>query len=414
MLQVVGINDYRKLVTRRGGKCIALDQSTTVTLPPIDLAGSSHSLVQSPDDIKFLEYQLGDTIRGVPELVFETSGTDLYIYGLPALEGLVCSPLMRTGKFVDRVNKLSSTSETPPPFAVPAGMAAPLLMGPFETFNYSHWLLEGLPKIKLYQRATGYLPQSIIIAGAAVEFHRQSLEYVAPGIGLIEVFDVPSRIGRIAYTTSTARSVTEIHPSVFQFYRDIVSARFAGFTPDRRRIIISRAGASHRRMLNETALADALAPFGFSLVSFDKMPFAEQIEQMWNAEVVVGTYGAGLTNLVFASNCRLVAEALSSGFRDASTYAHICRHKGIRYLVSSGRPVQQPITRGERDPEGWPGHQSFELDIKPFVDALTEEMSLLGLAERPGAGIDITPPQPTAQSQSTLGRLLSPGRSPGW
>ena len=113
----------------------------------------------------------------------------------------------------------------------------------------------------------------------------------------------------------------------------------------------------------------ALAKLGFVVLDPGAHPFEAQAAMFWRAEAVVGAHGAGLANLAFAPNCRFAFELLSSGFRDGSVYAHICRHRGIAYGAASGEPVEKEVA-GPRDPEGWPGHRSFRVDIEALLREL--------------------------------------------
>jgi hypothetical protein len=111
------------------------------------------------------------------------------------------------------------------------------------------------------------------------------------------------------------------------------------------------------------------------------MSFVEQVAAFQHAEIVVSPHGAGLANLVFARRCALVVEILSSGFRDASAFAHVCRHKGVPYLAASGAPIER--RKGVKGPETWPGHASFTLDVPGFVAGLVSTMRDLSLSDQP-------------------------------
>lgn len=68
------------------------------------------------------------------------------------------------------------------------------------------------------------------------------------------------------------------------------------------KLLLSRRRAKERRLLNENEILATLKPFGFRLVVLEDFPLTEQIKLFSNATHVVGVHGAGLTNLLFASD----------------------------------------------------------------------------------------------------------------
>ena len=76
--------------------------------------------------------------------------------------------------------------------------------------------------------------------------------------------------------------------------------------PSRRseRICIVRRG--RRRLLNQDLLLDRLRRHGFYPVVLEELSFGEQIRIFHDAEAIVATHGAGLTNLLFATGALVV------------------------------------------------------------------------------------------------------------
>lgn len=86
---------------------------------------------------------------------------------------------------------------------------------------------------------------------------------------------------------------------------------FGDADPDRR-IFISRANASKRRMINEEGVANFLETLGFEHVALEEKSLLNQIELFAEASVVVGQHGAGLTNLLYVPSGASVVEVFSS------------------------------------------------------------------------------------------------------
>ena len=176
-------------------------------------------------------------------------------------------------------------------------------------------------------------------AAQALPFHAESVAYVSASTRLQRIELTPVTVHNLSFTTSLARSVAELNPEIIRFYDAVLREKFGGQKPARTRLYVSRANARYRRVENEPELIEELAKLHFTAVDPGAHTFDAQVAMFWNADVVVGAHGAGLTNLVFAPNCRFAFELLSSGFRDRSTYAHICRHRKIAYGATSWEPV---------------------------------------------------------------------------
>ena len=72
-----------------------------------------------------------------------------------------------------------------------------------------------------------------------------------------------------------------------------------------RRLFISRPKNIRRTIRvidNEAELAEALAAHGFEKVYLEDISFAEQISLFYDAEMVVGAHGAGLSNMIFSDS----------------------------------------------------------------------------------------------------------------
>jgi hypothetical protein len=71
--------------------------------------------------------------------------------------------------------------------------------------------------------------------------------------------------------------------------------------PAGRRIYISRRHAAKRRLLNEEAVLALLANYGFETVATEELSLRDQAALFAQAEALVSTHGAGLTNMLFSA-----------------------------------------------------------------------------------------------------------------
>lgn len=106
-----------------------------------------------------------------------------------------------------------------------------------------------------------------------------------------------------------------------------------------RKIFVSRADASQRRLLNEAEVIDYLvSEHAFKVVVPGSLSIAEQIEYFSNASAIVGPHGMGMNNVAFARAPRLVMELFQPNWiREA--YLRQAQIKGSAYAAYIGKTV---------------------------------------------------------------------------
>lgn len=135
-----------------------------------------------------------------------------------------------------------------------------------------------------------------------------------------------------------------------------------------RKLYVGRHGGPHtRRLLNEVALLDLLAPHGFESVRPEDHSVAEQARMFAEAEVIVGVHGAALSNLVFCSPGARVLGLLPADFVDPVFWAITTELRDVefRYLLGVG-PGPVP---GERM---WGVTSDFAVDLGDALRLLAE------------------------------------------
>ena len=190
------------------------------------------------------------------------------------------------------------------PVAV-AGTVLTLLAGGGAAMgNYYHWLIDSLPRLYLVREA-GLLAEIdyFLVYDKDCPFVRESL--LALGIRPEQLLDVRThrhlRATRLL-ATSPVRGGGRHSPFwVSQFLRrsylppPLSSHRFAP------RVFISRRDASMRRLLNEAEAEAVLHELGFETYVLSELSLLEKADLFSGAEALVGTVGAGMANLMFAT-----------------------------------------------------------------------------------------------------------------
>jgi capsular polysaccharide biosynthesis protein len=105
-----------------------------------------------------------------------------------------------------------------------------------------------------------------------------------------------------------------------------------------RKLFVSRAKASWRRLRNEDECWPILQAHGYERVFMEDHPFDEQRALIGEAAVVAGVHGAGLTNVIFGANGLQVIEIADAAFPNPQVYAlsGALRH---RYRVLFASPA---------------------------------------------------------------------------
>jgi len=100
--------------------------------------------------------------------------------------------------------------------------------------------------------------------------------------------------------------------------------------PGKKRIFVSRADATERRIVNENEVIDLLKPMGFETVMLTGMSVAEQRQLFGEAECVVMPHGAGCANMIFAGTGTKIIEFVPKSYQH-HMFWHIAKWSGHWY-----------------------------------------------------------------------------------
>lgn len=165
--------------------------------------------------------------------------------------------------------------------------------------NFSHFLADTLPRIQLI-RDTGLPVDTWLLSGTHHAWQRQALDLAAvlqhevvslsehPLVRASRLL-VPSRTGFAPMTAPWAR----------ERLRALLPQPRLQLRPPRR-VLISRANAARRRLVNEDDLAAALAPDGFERLAFEHLNLEGQTAAIAGADIIVAPHGAALAHLLHA------------------------------------------------------------------------------------------------------------------
>lgn len=196
------------------------------------------------------------------------------------------------------------------------------LVGPW-TDNFYHWHLDYLVRLaalSAYTADTGNQPQLLLPPGTS-GWMRDALSLVGYDEAEWCIWDGRrTEVERLVVPTlpretegsapGLANHYYSLNPAAVQWLgarmRSNVGAEVTSHTPDSGRLYVSRQGGDTRRVSNLDALGPLLEEYGFERFRPEEYSVAEQVTTFSEADVVLGVHGAGLTNLLFASDATLI------------------------------------------------------------------------------------------------------------
>ncbi|WP_207462028.1 glycosyltransferase family 61 protein [Azospirillum sp. SYSU D00513] len=214
--------------------------------------------------------------------------------------------------------------------------------------NYALWLTECLPRAFIASRLLGGAKPKIMLRTARMPSRAimdRCLKTLAMiGIEQNDIIIRNNRWDRVADLYVPIVTDPRLQRRVSPAFAECIAAllEHQGLRPKPwRKIYVSRRDASIRRVSNEEALMEALAPHGFELICPGDLSFEDQIKVFSEAEIVVGPHGAGMANVAFMTPGTKVVEIFSRTVLERRPFRDISLTKGLRYcaVVSPDRSL---------------------------------------------------------------------------
>jgi hypothetical protein len=216
-----------------------------------------------------------------------------------------------------------------------------------------HWLFDfTLPLIAWLEQDGRGAPLSLLVNAERLAFQQEVLDVLLrhyPGLTFEDVGEsdavIVPKLKTSIFTPHYPRALqTEAASARLDALADGLATKAADWQPPAR-FFISREDARLRRVLNEGAVMERLAPHGFERVVLKGMPIPRQIRLFREAEAIVSPHGAGLAHLAWCRPGTKIFEVFPSpdGPRGRPRNATdnfwlISQYRKLRYDVSFGGP----------------------------------------------------------------------------
>jgi capsular polysaccharide biosynthesis protein len=259
-----------------------------------------------------------------------------------------------------------------PPIHRLGGLTA-IISTPEASTNYSHWMVDLLPRIELLRQA-GYGPDQVdryLVNLGSSPYCRETLTLAGIPPQKIQPVAASShyQCDAIVVTSLRAGHWQNNMPGWVPGFLDTLDRRSASErSAPFRRLYLSRRDCQYRRVLNDDAVTDQMQSVGFEVVEAGTLSVSDQIRLYSEAAMIVSSHSSALTNLAFCqSGCR-VLEIFSNTYFDSSFWtmatAARCRYAAMTADGSDFIDPSIPYMEGQR--------QDLSVDLTVLEEAVAE------------------------------------------
>jgi capsular polysaccharide biosynthesis protein len=239
--------------------------------------------------------------------------------------------------------------------------------------NYSHWLLDYLPRLQLCHDFS--LP--VLINKPLAPFQSESLHCLGVNDSRLLPLDYPAScaVRHLFYPSICSSSTTpplSFQPAVLDWLHKAFAPLITSRRPDRK-IFISRAEEiqrRRRRLLNHEEIVSIAQGYGFEIIALEKLSFVEQVQLFAQAAVIAGAHGAGFTNMVFARKGTELVELIGPQFSRSEwswTYVRLAKLLQQRLRRIVGRANEQDSIEFNHLP-----YETYTIDPEEFERLLRD------------------------------------------
>ena len=208
------------------------------------------------------------------------------------------------------------------------------------TENYFHWLMDILPKIKIYSSEFPIKKVGYFYLPNLTSSQKQSLQYLGIQSKKIINSKLYKHISakKIFFVSHPWYTKGKFHDQSHRLPKWQIRWVKDTFLKFRKKFKISKniyidrteSKYSHCQIINHKELKRYLKKKNFSIVKLANQNFSKQIFMFWNANCIIGAHGAALTNLVFCKPHTKVLELKPFG-HPGQNYKRISIINNLRY-----------------------------------------------------------------------------------
>jgi capsular polysaccharide biosynthesis protein len=221
--------------------------------------------------------------------------------------------------------------------------------------NYGHWLLEDLPRlrgIEFYERHIGEQVKLLVPENMPVWMrdHLRLLGFDSSSWMNYSFEKVKVNTLVVPKMSRINSHGTEYAPADRAWVADrLKTAADESTATSTKRIFVSRQAQGRRKILNFDEVKRVLDDHGIVSVEPETLSVQEQIQLFGGVELIVGVFGAGLTNMIFAEDASLLE--IKPATTQHTVFYILANEFNLDYhlLMSKPRRWARPHNKKNRD-----------------------------------------------------------------
>ena len=207
--------------------------------------------------------------------------------------------------------------------------------------NYSHWLLDIVPKIIILSKAHDLKNIDYFYFSKLNHFQKETLKILK--LSSIKIIDSKLNkhclVENLMFCThphyfkgTLLNAHSNIPKWIICYLRKIFLAAASKKIENCKKIYIDRSDSqyNHCKIINDTEIKKYLKKKGFKIIRLSEYSLKEQISIFKNCNLVVGPHGAGLANLIFCKKKTKVLEIKNIGHPNIG-YQKISKYNKLKH-----------------------------------------------------------------------------------
>ena len=222
------------------------------------------------------------------------------------------------------------------------GSIAVLAQGASGYNNYSHFLFDIIPKIKLLSEGINIKKLNYFYFSKLNKYQKEIIKII--GLEKKKIIDsnkfrhvqCDQLIG-VTHPNYFKGTISDAHSKMPKWIIFYLKKKFISNIKTKvyfNRIFIDRSDSKlpHCKLINNTEIKNFLISKGFKVLKLSKFNFKKQISYFENAKVIIGPHGAGFANLTFCKKNTEVIEIKPSNHPN-KVYKRICKINKLKYKL---------------------------------------------------------------------------------
>jgi len=208
--------------------------------------------------------------------------------------------------------------------------------------NYSHWLLDILPKIKIASEKIDLQEIDFFYFTKLNSFQKQTLKLLNLDYKKFVDANVnrhvqASKILAVSHPNFFHGTIVDAHsnlPEWIVFYlRETFLKKIDYKKKNYQSIYIDRSDSKekHCKLINNDEISKYLKKKNFKILQLSKLKFIDQVRLFYNCKQVIAPHGAGLTNLIFCKKNTRVLEIFPKNHNQTRVYKKISKINNLNY-----------------------------------------------------------------------------------